>query len=45
MSPGEVCNALQDLGGPRTIRRVFEVLKLDGKVKLSGTNPKNLLGN
>jgi len=41
MSPGEVCNALQDLGGPRTIRRVFEVLKLDGKVKLSGTNPKN----
>jgi len=43
MSAGEVCNELRELDVPRTIRRAFEALKEEGKVKLSGTNPKNFL--
>jgi hypothetical protein len=43
MSAGEVCNELRELDVPRTIRRAFEALKEESKVKLSGTNPKNFL--
>jgi len=44
MPAGQVCNQLQDLGvSARTIRRAVEVLKTEGKLRLSGTNPKNFI--
>lgn len=41
---GQVCNQLQDMGvSVRTIRRAAETLKDEGKLRLTGTNPKNFI--
>lgn len=44
MSPGQVCNQLQDMGcSVRTIQRAAEQLEDEGKLIKSGTNRKNML--
>jgi hypothetical protein len=40
---GQVCNALQDLGVPRSIRRAAEELEEEGKLLRVGPNNKNLV--